>query len=54
MLVKLHNIDNKQVVSQREHLYDLFSLKIKTVYGIMLKIEAARHETSVREARGSK
>lgn len=32
MLVKLHNIDTKQVVSQCERLYDMLSLKINTAY----------------------
>lgn len=32
MLVRLHNIDNKQVVSQCERLYNMFSVKINTAY----------------------
>lgn len=37
MLVKPHNIDNEQVVSQCEHLYDMFSVKINTAYGNNVK-----------------
>lgn len=37
MLVKPHNIDNKQAVSQRERLYDMFSVKINTAYGKNVK-----------------
>lgn len=37
MLVKLHYIDNKQVVSQCERLYNMFSVKINTAYGKNVK-----------------
>lgn len=37
MLAKPHNIDNKQVASQCENLYDMFSVKINTAYGNNVK-----------------
>lgn len=37
MLVKLHYIDNKQVVSQCERLCEMFSVKINAAYGKNVK-----------------